>query len=66
MSRFLIKKEDGTYLEQIESMYLCRWKVNEVCCNEKSRYIADYPPNYICENEGFCKCFEKEDGKIGG
>ena len=33
MSRFLTKNEDGTYLEEIESIEVCRWRINEVCYN---------------------------------
>ena len=63
MSRFLTKKEDGTYLEEIESMNICKWRINEVCCNEKSMYIGDYPDDK-CENGRYCNLFEKEDGII--
>lgn len=65
MSRFLTRKEDGTYLEEIESIKVCRWQINEVCCNDKSEYVADYPyPSTICESKGICPYFEKEDGII--
>lgn len=43
MSRFLTRNPDGTYLEEIESMEVCKWKINEVCCNENSPDLADYP-----------------------
>ena len=65
MSRFLTRNPDGTYLEEIESMEVCKWKINEVCCNDKSDYLGDYPyPSSICENNKECKHFEKEDGVI--
>lgn len=35
MSRYLTQKEDGTYLEEIESMEVCKWKINEVCCQRR-------------------------------
>lgn len=65
MSRFLTKNEDGTYLEEIESTKICKWRINEVCCNDKSDYLGDYPyPSSMCENNNICKCFEKEDEVI--
>lgn len=67
MSRFLTKNEDGTYLEEIESMEVCKWKINEVCCNDRSPDLADYPyPSNKCESKEKCKFFEKEDGIIRG
>ena len=61
MSRFLTENNDGTYLEEIESMEVCRWRINEVCCNDESPDLADYPyPSSKCE--GSCKYFLKEDG----
>lgn len=67
MSRFLTKNEDGTYLEEIESMEECKWKINEVCCNDRSPDLADYPyPRSKCESKEGCRYFEKEDGIIRG
>jgi len=63
MSRFLTQKKDGTYLDEIESMEVCRWRINDVCCNDKCEYVADYPyPREICyiENKNKCKYFEEE------
>lgn len=66
MSRFLTRNPDGTYLEEIESMEACKWRINEVCCNDKSPDLADYPyPKAKCESQKGCRCFEKEDGIIG-
>jgi len=65
MSRYLTRKEDDTYIQEIESMDMCKWKINEVCCNDSSIYVADYPPQGMCENNKRCKYFEKEDGVIG-
>lgn len=63
MSRFLTKNNDGTYLEEIESMEVCKWRINGVCCNNESEDLADYPyPSSKCE--GDCKHFLKEDGII--
>lgn len=65
MSRFLTNKKDGTYFEEIESMDICKWKINEVCCNEISSYLGDYPyPFCRCESKEDCIHFEKEDGII--
>nr|DAI63179.1 MAG TPA: hypothetical protein [Caudoviricetes sp.] len=64
MSKWLDKLEDGTYKTEIESMDICKWKVNEVCCNEKSEELGDYPyPSSKCESKEKCEYFEKEDGK---
>lgn len=64
MSSFLSENDDGTYKKEIESMDICKWKINEVCCNESSEYLGDYPYPYCkCESKKQCKYFEKEDGK---
>lgn len=60
MSRFLTSNPDGTYLEEIESMEVCRWRINDVCCNESSEYLGDF----CCKAELNRECFEKEDGII--
>lgn len=62
MSRFLTKKDDGTYLEEIESMEVCKWRINDVCCNENSEHLGDW--FYCCDDKIKCKYFEKEDGII--
>ena len=63
-------KKDGTNVywrgnkKEIESMDICKWKINEICCNDECEYLADYPYPYCkCENKKQCKYFEKEDGK---
>ena len=66
MSRWL-EYENKKHKESIESMEVCKWRINEVCCNDKSSCVADYPyPSDICyENCKYrCKHFEKEDGRI--
>lgn len=63
MSRFMTHKEDGTYLDEIESMEVCRWRINDICCNDKSDCLADYPyPREICfiDSKNRCKHFEEE------
>ena len=64
MSSFLSRNNEGTYKKEIESIDICKWKINEVCCNDSSEYLADYPyPNCKCESKKQCKYFEKEYGK---
>lgn len=66
MSRYLTEKEDGTRLEEIESMDICKWNINDVCCNDKCDCLGDfpYPRKVICSSEDGCEYFEKEDGVI--
>ena len=33
MSSFLSRNDDGTYKKEIESIDICKWKINEICCN---------------------------------
>lgn len=60
MSRYLSKNDDGSYLEEIESMDECKWKVNDMCCNDSSPYLGDF----CCSFKLKRMCFEKEDGEI--
>ena len=62
MSRFVTKNKDGTYIEEIESMQICKYRINEVCCNEKSEHLGDW--FYYCDSRNKCQNFEKEDGII--
>lgn len=62
MSRFVTKVGDK-YIEEIESMEVCKWKINEVCCNEECILLGYYVESYVCE-DGECDCFEEEDGII--
>lgn len=65
MSRFLTRNKDGTFLEEIESMEVCKWRINDVCCNEESLDLGDYPyPREKCESKEGCRCFEKENGIV--
>lgn len=67
MSRYLTQNKDGTYTEEIESVQVCKWRINDVCCNDKSDCLGNYPyPSSICEidedgKSHACACFEKED-----
>lgn len=61
MSSYLSKDENGNYIKEIESMDICKWKINEICCCDKSPYLADYPSPFCkCESIKDCKYFEKE------
>lgn len=67
MSRFYTIQENGKPLEEIESMEVCKWRINEVCCNDESDCVADFPdPREMCyeDNSERCQYFEKEDGII--
>lgn len=62
MSSWLSKNENGEYIKEIESSEICKYRINEVCCNDKSEYLADYPrPFCKCESKEDCKYFEKEE-----
>ena len=61
MSRFLTKI-DGEYIEEIESMEVCKYRINDVCCNDKCEHLGDW--FFSCDDENKCECFEKEDGII--
>lgn len=65
MSSFLYKDDKGKYIKEIESEDICKWKINEICCNGDCEYVADYPHHYCkCESLEDCKYFKKEDGKL--
>ncbi len=64
MSRWLDRNEDGTYKEEIESMEICKWRFNDVCCNDKAEYLGGYP-DCKCESKKDCRYYKKEDGVIG-
>ena len=50
---------------EIQKTTKCKWLIEEICCNDKSPFLADYPyPRTMCENKKTCKYFEKEDGKV--
>lgn len=65
MSKFLTRLQDGTMLEEIESLDICKWRIDEVCCNGDCDYVGDYPYPYCeCKNKEQCEYFEKEDGIV--
>lgn len=69
MSRNMTRLENGEILEEIESKEVCKWRINEVCCNDESEELADYPyPSEKCYKETDknyrCEHYEDEDGII--
>ena len=40
MSRFITRQDDDTLIE-IESMEICKWRYNDVCCNDECPELAD-------------------------
>lgn len=69
MSRYITsnEKDTNTFIEEIESIDICKWRINDMCCNENSDYLADYPyPTCKCESKDDCNYFEEEDGVIEG
>ena len=63
MSRF-ITKEGDKYIEEIESMEICKHRINDVCCNEDCVCLGYYMDT-TCDSEDDCAYFEEEDGIIG-
>lgn len=62
MSSFLYEDKNGEYIKEIESKEICKWKINEICCNGDCEYVADYPYPYCkCESKEDCKYFEEEE-----
>ena len=69
MSKTLIYKKDGTYKVEIESMEVCKWRVDDVCFNDKCPCVGDYPYpremcDMFCDDYISCDYYEKEDGII--
>lgn len=59
MSKWIDDLPDGTYKEEIADKGACKHMYNEVCCNDKSDWCADYPDMETdCKK---CKLFEPED-----
>ena len=59
MSKWINELPDGTYKEEIANKNECKYMYNEVCCNDKSDWCADYPDAEIdCKK---CELFEPED-----
>ena len=60
MTLNITSKQDGTYLEKVESMEECKWRINGMCCNDSSEFLGDC----YCEKDLKRNCFKKEDGVI--
>ena len=60
MSRFAMQV-NGIWIEEIESMEVCKHKINDVCCNEDCEYLGSY---IYCDSTKHCEYFEKGDGII--
>ena len=58
MSKWITQLDDGTYEVVLDDKYKCKWMYNEVCCNDQSEILADYPWNGECKK---CKLFEREE-----
>ena len=62
MSRFI--DYEPMHINEID-YNKCKYLYNEVCCNDQSEYVADYPYPYCkCESKKDCRYFEKEEGVI--
>ena len=62
MSRF-VTQEGDKFIEEIESMEVCKKCINGVCCNEKGEWLGAYA--FACIDKEHCEYFEEEDGIIG-
>lgn len=61
MSRYIIHTK-GQYLERIQNMNECKYRIDDVCCNDSCEERGDFPDRELCL--GKCRYFIKEDGKI--
>ena len=55
MSRKLIRKGKG-FVERLDNPNKCRWLYDDVCCNDSSEWLADFPLD-LCKT---CRYFTKE------
>mgnify|MGYP007102090699 CR=1 FL=1 len=58
MSRWIEDKPDGGFIVRLDSEDQCKWMYNEVCCNDRSPFVADWPDSGYCER---CPLYEQED-----
>lgn len=56
MSRHIEQKENGEWIETITNYDECRWLYDEVCVNDSSEWLADFPLDWCKE----CRYFKKE------
>lgn len=61
MSRWIEVNELNITVETIASMDECKHLCNEVCCNDRCDYVADFVNEEDCKR---CPHFTKEDGII--
>ena len=62
MSRFATQL-NGVWIEEIESMDVCKHRINDTCCNEDCVCLG-YCMDTSCDSNEVCDCFEEEDGII--
>ena len=60
MSRYIEQNPDGTLAETLADPDQCAWMFNEICCNDQSEHLADWPPEGYCEH---CPFYAPEDMK---
>lgn len=56
MSKFIEETEDGKTKVTLDNKDKCDYMYNEICCNDQSEYLADYPDEHCAG----CKLFKKE------
>lgn len=59
MSRYLQQRIDGAWEEMLEDMNKCSYLIDDVCCNDNSEHLGDFPDDEDCET---CHHFKAEDG----
>ncbi len=51
-----LERKDNRLRETVTDDNKCRWLYNEVCCNDSSEWLADFPHEF-CDR---CRYFAKE------
>jgi len=63
MSRFIeLNPKTGKNEIWLDSRKRCKHLYNEICCENRSRYVTENPTEDQCR---FCRYFEKETLKVG-
>lgn len=63
MSRFIeTNPETGKNEIWLDNPHKCKHMYNEICCEGKSRYVADYPSEGDCQ---YCRYYQRETLKVG-
>lgn len=60
MSKFIEEDGNGKTIISLDDPTRCDWMYNEVCCNDRTHWIADYPSKEDCIS---CSQFKKESFK---